>query len=555
MSNIAPTFFYVICGIIVGMYVPQAWGAVLLLCVTCELYTLLKIAILRAGSIRINHIWIGLPGLALAKGTFLGIPCQYSALPLYPFIDYTALGGKIRGSRSAAWWRFVASLWAIMLSIGALLSLVTLLASLAFWSWGYPGGQSAAEVSRVQSGLTIDGVILQPGDQMILVGSIRATDSRQVASRVDRDATVVFLRNGTFLPPVDYSAINRAIASGSINLTNRPITEGIRVRQVLPNSAAFNQGLHLGDILLVANTKPLRSVSDLVEAIDGSQRSRMSLQVSRDGVMLPPTEFVVGDPRHNTLGLIVDPLIKVGPRPIRLRAVVPRGPSAVAGLMSGDVVLCIDNVPIESLADFQERTAHLGKAVSLTVYRRKTVLTKTVNPALVEGSDSSVGVSAEEVPLAALGLRRALAQGVRFGWYSLSVPIQLLTQLGIGLADPHGIYGVWSSFLSWGPPPLELGSFTSRSWWRVQRYFFRLMPAFLLSAVVPFMVLLEYMCCIRMLVAGIPGRWVRLSATALICVGVSLLFYWLASHDKHLLVFEFPSFDDRVLTVRSLWRF
>jgi membrane-associated protease RseP (regulator of RpoE activity) len=77
-----------------------------------------------------------------------------------------------------------------------------------------------------------------------------------------------------------------------------PADHGIVVQQVVPDSPAAKAGLKVGDVLLAAGDKPLKELTDALEAIRAAGNSELAFEFKRDGktakVTLKPTKRPTG---------------------------------------------------------------------------------------------------------------------------------------------------------------------------------------------------------------------------------------------------------------------
>jgi membrane-associated protease RseP (regulator of RpoE activity) len=62
-----------------------------------------------------------------------------------------------------------------------------------------------------------------------------------------------------------------------------PTDRGILVQQVVPDGPAAKSGLKVGDVLLKAGDKPLKELSDALEAIRQAKDSDLTFEYLRDG--------------------------------------------------------------------------------------------------------------------------------------------------------------------------------------------------------------------------------------------------------------------------------
>jgi S1-C subfamily serine protease len=68
---------------------------------------------------------------------------------------------------------------------------------------------------------------------------------------------------------------------------------------------------------------------------------------------------------------------------VRVESVERGSPAAVAGLARGDIVIAIDDAPVQSVDDLQRRLAadSIGRAIAITAIRRDAVVRLAATPA------------------------------------------------------------------------------------------------------------------------------------------------------------------------------
>jgi len=68
---------------------------------------------------------------------------------------------------------------------------------------------------------------------------------------------------------------------------------------------------------------------------------------------------------------------------VRVESVERGSPAAAAGLVRGDVVIAIDDAPVQSVDDLQRRLAadSIGRAITITAIRRDALLRLVATPA------------------------------------------------------------------------------------------------------------------------------------------------------------------------------
>ncbi len=144
---------------------------------------------------------------------------------------------------------------------------------------------------------------------------------------------------------------------------------GALVNQVLPDSPASEAGLRQGDLLLTYNDREISGVRSLqLQVANTPAGASARLGILRDGKPLElsvviahrdmPAEAGEGEPpnagqetRQTGLGLTVVPTDGDG---VRVDAVDPEGVSAKAGIVSGDLILAVNQHKITDLASFEK---------------------------------------------------------------------------------------------------------------------------------------------------------------------------------------------------------
>ncbi|SDX36713.1 serine protease Do [Allochromatium warmingii] len=172
-----------------------------------------------------------------------------------------------------------------------------------------------------------------------------------------------------------------------------PQPSGALVAQVLPDSPAAAAKLEPGDVILSFNGREVPTSSSLPPLVGATPvGERVRLDVLRRGQRLeltikidelPDEEQVASSadsfdkPTVNRLGLAVSELntelreqLEIEQGGVLVESVDP-GPADTAGLSAGDVILMLDNQPVNSLADFERIVAAIepGRAAAVLVQR------------------------------------------------------------------------------------------------------------------------------------------------------------------------------------------
>lgn len=168
------------------------------------------------------------------------------------------------------------------------------------------------------------------------------------------------------------------------------VTEGAVVTNVMKGSPAEKAKLQVKDVITKVNGKPIKTGSDLrrnMWATAPGTTVTLTVMRNKKSIQVPVTieeakaeEEEAEKPTEDKLGVSVVPLTKdmadeIGvPSDIKgvvVRKVSPDGPASRAGLREKDVIMEIDNVPVDSVAAFTKATASLksGETAIVVVQR------------------------------------------------------------------------------------------------------------------------------------------------------------------------------------------
>lgn len=181
----------------------------------------------------------------------------------------------------------------------------------------------------------------------------------------------------------------------SDSLSNIEILPGVRVRGVSANGPADSAGIQLGDIILSINGT-LTNHPDVVQAMQQAPSIEITIfNVRRNTVVFEATVI----PRTINSNPVPRELYRIDPiasraayrtemvsiheqSPIAAARVVDiyqRSPLHDAAIEAGDVILAVNNVPLNSAQDLVSRfnsEFELGEAVNVTVFDGESVLEK-----------------------------------------------------------------------------------------------------------------------------------------------------------------------------------
>ncbi len=146
------------------------------------------------------------------------------------------------------------------------------------------------------------------------------------------------------------------------------------------------------------------------------------------------------------------PGARVHDRKIQILNVLPESPAAKSGFLVGDAIQSIDGIAITSVLQAQEyNDAHRENIESVVLVRGKTIVSATVTPTSLEGSEGKAvwGVSLAETGTVSYPWYQALWLGVRSGaslLWQILVAFGLLLknlvihqQVSVDIAGPVGI--------------------------------------------------------------------------------------------------------------------
>jgi serine protease Do len=200
----------------------------------------------------------------------------------------------------------------------------------------------------------------------------------QVKDQIVKTGKVVHARLGVEVQP-----LNQSLAE-SFKLKT---PNGALVAKVTPDSAAEKAGIKVGDVILKLNGSPILDAGQLSQRIGVmTPGDKASLEIWRDGktvsltatignaaVMASADEGSGGDSAQAKLGLALRPL---NPEE-RRQAGVPgglvvedaQGRAADAGIQPGDVVLSVDGIPVQSVAQLRKMVQEHDKQIALLIQR------------------------------------------------------------------------------------------------------------------------------------------------------------------------------------------
>jgi serine protease Do len=149
------------------------------------------------------------------------------------------------------------------------------------------------------------------------------------------------------------------------------VKEGILISQVAPGSPAEKAGLKVGDIIVAIDGEKVREVRELqFRIMKTPPGTEITLTILRGGkeqtikakVGEMPEEVSFGQPKEqaNELGLSLRDLSpeeasRLGIKGVFVEGVAPGSLAQRSGLRRGDIILAVNNEPVESLSQFNEK--------------------------------------------------------------------------------------------------------------------------------------------------------------------------------------------------------
>jgi serine protease Do len=199
----------------------------------------------------------------------------------------------------------------------------------------------------------------------------------QVKDQIVKTGKVVHARLGVEVQP-----LNQSLAE-SFKLKS---PNGALVAKVVPDSAAAQAGVKVGDVILKLNGTPVLDAAQLSQRVGvATPGDKASLEIWRDGKTLSLTATIGsaaklasadepgGDSAPAKLGLALRPLNAEE----RQQAGVPgglvvedaQGRAAEAGIQPGDVVLSVDGTAVQSVEQLRKMVQQHDKQIALLIQR------------------------------------------------------------------------------------------------------------------------------------------------------------------------------------------
>jgi regulator of sigma E protease len=186
------------------------------------------------------------------------------------------------------------------------------------------------------------------------------------------------------------------------------------------SSAPALAALHAGDTIVAVNGVPVRNWNEIAERVDRAAPGTATLRTNRGEVVVPLG--TPGTPTSRQLLGAVDFFIA----PV-IGDVLPGSPARRAGLRAGDSIVAIDNQPVQSWSELQERvTPSAGAELPFQVRRGGALVSLTVRPESLSQKDPATGAmrsvgkigasAADPTTREPIGVGAAVVAGARGTW-------------------------------------------------------------------------------------------------------------------------------------------
>ena len=152
---------------------------------------------------------------------------------------------------------------------------------------------------------------------------------------------------------------------------NLNVQRGAFVSEVLPNSGSAKAGVKSGDVIVSLNDKPLSSFAELRSRIATTEPgATVKLGILRDGkpldLQVTLDKMIAPALQGATLS---DGQLKDGTKGITLDSVEKSSPAAQAGLHENDVIIGVNRVRVQSIAEMRKVLAGKPSVIALQIVR------------------------------------------------------------------------------------------------------------------------------------------------------------------------------------------
>lgn len=220
------------------------------------------------------------------------------------------------------------------------------------------------------------------------------------------------------------------------------------VGHVAPASIAEQAGMIEGDYVRSLNGKAIHSWSEMEERLKELTGSSVEAELERDGsnytakFLLPVSEKDVFLISVADKQLGISPAIKV-----LVDSVEPESAAEQGGIQSGDHILQVQGVPVNSLRELIEVIREqANQAVEFVVQRDETTLNLTVVPASDVAGFGRVGIRLAALPdhqpvLYRMGVVDGIVYGFERTWHMTAMTMEMLGKMATAAISPENLGG------------------------------------------------------------------------------------------------------------------
>lgn len=242
---------------------------------------------------------------------------------------------------------------------------------------------------------------------------------------------------------------------------------GTLVAQVLPDSPAEKAGLQVNDIIIGADEVQFKYQGDLVEYVDKTKDTEITLHLERDGKTIDASLVPRSNPPEGqgAMGVVINyaPVAKT-----IVAKVIPGSPADKANLQAGDIILGADNTQFQYQEDFIKYIEKInGAKMTLHIERDGEILSIALGPIAPTEIEANLGVELDydlDTKMTYQPLPQALVEGVsqtlRYVGLTFYMPIAILQNIfPVEAARPTGPVGIYQQTGS------AVDAAISLNWW------------------------------------------------------------------------------------------
>jgi S1-C subfamily serine protease len=270
------------------------------------------------------------------------------------------------------------------------------------------GGRMAIQASSVAADSPAALAGIEPKDVIVEVNGSPLNDPAKLVAAIQRDGQVLKLgvidsRTGK-LVPVEVNVANAKLDQPArppaetapeiprgggvgdeprdLGIDAEPVALGLRqalkVTNVAPGSLAQKAGIEPGDVIVDADGLPVSSPASLARALEAAEGTLTltirDVKTNKD----TPVEIAVGgaaakptpnapQPKGPGIGLVADPIFVGGKVALKVTEVKPVSPAQKAGFEPGDIIVAVNNTPVDSVDQIAAMAKKSGPKLKVTV--------------------------------------------------------------------------------------------------------------------------------------------------------------------------------------------